>query len=208
LNDSDDAVRVEIIEAFIQFTSLIRCSMIQHAVVLETLNQLVVTINSFETSTGVLALDAVARAFQEQARHSDNRKVMAKHESLTNSLIQILLSSKSSFFAKENACLTLVALSEEKENHEYVTIPPVLDTIVSILMGTAIQREAENRRVRLKELVINVLLNVAETPSTWKLMANQTALLQALLQYASAYSTNPDLKKKVKAAILKVATEL
>ena len=208
LNDSDDTVRVEIIEAFIQFTSLVRCSMSHYAAVLETLNQLVANINSFETSRGVLALDAVSRTFEEQARHPDNRKVMARHESLTTSLIQILLSSKSSFFAKENVCLTLVALSEEKENHEYVAIPSVLNTIVSILMGTAIQSEGESRRTRLKELVIHVLYNVAETPSTWKLMANQTALLQALLQYASANSTDPDLKKKVKAAILKIATEL
>ena len=61
---------------------------------------------------------------------------------------------------------------------------------------------------RIRERCVQTILNLAKTPSNRKKMAQQTMLIQSLLQFAAAITTGEDLKKRVKVVIIQLATEL
>ncbi|KAL3906613.1 MAG: hypothetical protein SGILL_009198 [Bacillariaceae sp.] len=218
MHDANDGVRTECQEAFARCAGLVRAPMEQYGAVLDALSNMALNStytgtlvdnsnNHVTVSTGVSA-DIVTRALREQAQHSENRVVMVQRKELVEGLANILSSPQASGLAKDNVCHTLLDLSKESSNHAAMaSSPAILGSIVNFLM----ERPAANESLtwtRMREDIIRVVLNLAHTPSTREMLASQTSMIQSLLQFASATSTNHDLKKKVKTAILQLASAL
>jgi hypothetical protein len=209
--DTNNTVRAEAQEAFARCASLIRAPMLQYRTVLDSLTKMAVltTRHNITTNDEPCLPEIVTRAVREQASHPENRRAMAQRTELTEGLSQILTCTEASPVAKENTCATLLDLSKEKENHDRLASPLILDAMVATLLERGQMGETERTRIRIRESIIRSFLNLAQSPTTWKTMASRTSLLQAMLQFASTTSNDQhDLKKQVKAVILQLASEL
>ncbi|KAG7363935.1 hypothetical protein IV203_037137 [Nitzschia inconspicua] len=208
--DSNDGVRMEAQEAFAKCATLIRSPMEQYQSVLDALTHMTVkTIHNIPSSSA----DVVTRALREQASHPENRLCMGRRTELIEGLAKILSSASTSQLAKENVCATFLDLSKDPVNHLSLASPVILGALVGSLLDVHAQVSNEiasttSRRVHLRESIVRCLLNLSQTPDTWKTMASQTSLLQSLLQFASNRSTDPNLKTQVKNVILRLAAEL
>ncbi|VEU42595.1 unnamed protein product [Pseudo-nitzschia multistriata] len=219
LNDENDSVRVEATEAFAACAELIRAPMTQHNNILDALTHMLIT-STRRISPSRVNLDIVARTLQEQASHQINKRAMIRRKNLLAALANVILSEHATLSAKESVSATFVNLSEEEDNQEIISIPIILIALVHILLDRPSVLDANNAvanvrasvdRIitsRIRESSVRTILNLAKTPSNRQAMAKQTALIQSLLRFAAASTTNDDLKKQVKTVILQLAAEL
>jgi hypothetical protein len=221
LNDTNDSVRAEATEAFAKCSNLIRAPMAQHNYILGALTRMLEVATTKPPMT-TANLDVVARALLEQASYQGNRRAMSRQRNLLGALANVLRSESVTLGAKESVCVTLVNLSEEKCDQEAIALPIILDALVQTLIMDQPRRvRASNDAIatastnigtivtnRIRESSVQTLLNLAETPSNRTKMAQQTALIQSLLRFAGASTTSDNVKKQVKEAIIRLATEL
>ena len=219
LNDVDDSVRTEAIEAFSKCANLIRPPMAQHNFILEALTHILI-IATAKLPMVTANLDIVARAFQEQASYQASRKAMIQQRNLLKTFANVLCSEKTTLGTKECVCATLVDLSEENFDVERNVLAIILDALVKNIMKQPNARAGNSDIAitsaniesivmnRIRERCVQTILNLAKTPSNRKKMAQQTMLIQSLLQFAAAITTGEDLKKRVKVVIIQLATEL
>ncbi len=193
LHDVCGEVRAEAAEAFARCAGLVKAAMAQHDAVLEALTHL--------ANSPHVPADVMARAVMEQAYYPENRLPLAKREKLLGALAKIAVSPNTTLAAKENVCNTFLNLSTDECTRDKITNHTTL---------TALVHNAEDKIERhstLREAAVKTLMNLATLPTNRKIMAKQSRLIQALLQFA-ATTTEDELKKEVKLVLLKLTVEL
>mmetsp|Transcript_5498 Transcript_5498/g.13786 ORF Transcript_5498/g.13786 Transcript_5498/m.13786 type:complete len:331 (-) Transcript_5498:23-1015(-) len=220
LHHFNDSVREEATKAISKFSHLIRAPMTQHNYILDALTRMLMTATTNSPTMISGNVETVARALQEQGSHHVNRKAMTQHPDLLRSLADVIRSEFTTLSAKESACATLLNLSEDKPNQEAIAVPFILDVLVQTLANQPGPRTSNDAIAiasinidtivtsRIRESSVRTILNLSRTQSNRKIMAQQTKLIQSLLQFAAAATTSEDVKKQVKVAILSLAAEL
>ncbi len=196
--EPNESIHQEATEAFCQCANKVHAPMAQHEYVLNVLTKML-TIPTTNLGT-------VARALQEQASHSVNRRAMSRNRNLLQALVAVVRSEETPLDAKESACAALVDLSEDTME---IALPVLLDALVQSLKSPAARTNIESIVTnRIHEYSVQTILNLAKQQPNLNQMACHKALIQSLLRFAAATTTAEDVKKRTKAVILKLAAEL
>lgn len=190
MNDPDSHVRQEAGDAFCRCSQLIQSPMPQHKAVLDSLLRI--------ARNSSFPVDVMARALRAQASHKENRIPMAER-AMFISLLAYVATTHISTTAKEDACCALADLALEPQNLDRLSIPPVLDAIVSnTLSGFGACRDFA--------VVCFVRLALFKDSNRIR-FSTRADLLQSLLLYA-ATSAQMETKAQVKKVILLLISEI
>jgi hypothetical protein len=217
--DADEGVRTECQEAFARCAGLVRAPMEQYDAVLDTLSKMTAATtfgniiapgppSTQTTPINGVSAEIVTRALRDQAQHPENRMAMGARKDLVEGLANILSRQQALNVAKDNVCYTLLDLSKESYNHAVLASSP---TLLAAMVTFLLERPAASLSLTtqlMRQAIVQSILNLAQSPTTWKMLAKQTSMIRCLLQFVSATTTDADLKILVKAVILQLASEL
>jgi hypothetical protein len=194
LQDSNQGVRVEAMEAFARCASLVKSGQPHYMAVLDALLRL--------TKSPHASSETLARALREQAKHAGNRVPIAMCLELVEAVAGIASARDSSLRAKEDICVALLDLSHESTNLERLSNPHVLDALVQNVKAIG----SEQYEV-IQQVSIDTLVRLASCATNRTKMVNHHCLLQCLVQYA-AHTSDLESKRQVKMVIMSLVGEL